>query len=825
MSVVIRKLVSAGLVSLCALACALLFSSTPALATGDANQASCPFETEASPGFRAYLPDCRAYELVTPPYKAGATLLQEPDAISPDGSHVITGAGGSFAGADNYWINFASNPGGVAYELTRGATGWQTTVLTPPAVQYPHSTLLAVSGSDFGTTLWAATRTVLLSGEDFFLRNDNGDFLPIGPGRAPQVAAATEELYASTELSYVGASSDLTHSLFTVEAFGLEEQRTHHGHSNLWPGDTTEPYSPSLYEYVYNGAASPEPTLVGVKNEGPLRGGQINEHAELISKCGTKLGSGTSTYNAISENGETVFFTALECATPAVNELYARIAGEHTVAISEPSHEDCEACNTTTELAGARFQGASQNGEKVFFTTEQGLLPGQTGKNLYEYDFNGPAASSAHPDGKISLISSGSSEPEVLSVVRIAEDGERVYFVAKGKLTGPDRVAGRSPEETEPVPGADNLYVYEPDPDRPGSYRTVFIATLLTPGKATALEGEEEAEKTMIHSLAEIAGQRAFEEARDRGAPEREARELKEQAESREEQRHGTLGPSGTVEEDESVWSTTDRRPAQATPDGGSLVFLSSEDITAEDASKVPQLFEYNAASESLTRVSIGHGGPSSGNVDTFSDSPHMPEQSFAGVDLPTSADTGLAVSEEGSKVFFTSTASLAPQAEPEATNVYEYRDGNVYLVSGGDDTSTIDRSPAVGLFGIDPSGSDAFFTTAEHLVPQDGETQQVLYDAREEGGFPAPTLETGCIGETCRGASGATPQLQLPDSANQAGGGNLTSSTSPPPAVVQPKSKPKAKQCKKGFVKKKNKCVKNKKFKAKKAIHRKGSK
>lgn len=45
-----------------------------ALSAGDANRAVCPAETESSPGFRSYMPDCRAFELVTPPYKEGAAF-------------------------------------------------------------------------------------------------------------------------------------------------------------------------------------------------------------------------------------------------------------------------------------------------------------------------------------------------------------------------------------------------------------------------------------------------------------------------------------------------------------------------------------------------------------------------------------------------------------------------------------------------------------------------------------------------------------------------------------------------------------------------------
>lgn len=115
------------------------------------------------------------------------------------------------------------------------------------------------------------------------------------------------------------------------------------------------------------------------------------------------------------------------------------------------------------------------------------------------------------------------------------------------------------------------------------------------------------------------------------------------------------------------------------------------------------------------------------------------------------------------------------------ATNVYEYSAGNVYLISGGHDMSLDAGEPTVVLFGIDPSAQSVFFLTADQLVPQDRETQVALYDAREEGGFPEPVLEPGCIGETCRGSLSATPQMQLPGSTSQASVGNLGSSTVKP--------------------------------------------
>ena len=351
----------------------------------------------------------------------------------------------------------------------------------------------------------------------------------------------------------------------------------------------------------------------------------------------------------------------------------------------------------------------------------------------------------------------------------------------------------KTAKKQKPEEGADNLYVYEPDPAHPGAYHTVFVATLLTPAEATELEKAEAKEQKEIdeqgaatykHEEEEIlreyhSGQITSEREEELLA---EAYTRYEDFTRSEGSTIGTRGPSGTLAEDRSVWQRTDQRPAQATPEGRFLLFPSSADLP------VPQLFEYAAETEKLTRVSIGQDGEyhADGAVETFSDAPQIPLQYFRGIDPPTSADFKLAVSADGSSVFFTSAAGLTPEALEGDTSVYEYREGNVYLISGGHDASLDGHEPTVHLFGIDPGAGDALFTTTEQLVPQDdGETQVALYDAREQGGFPAPALAPGCSGETCRGAPATTPQLQLPETVNQPGGENL-----PPPVEPKPAAK-----------------------------------
>ncbi len=423
-----------------------------------------------------------------------------------------------------------------------------------------------------------------------------------------------------------------------------------------------------------------EPTLIGVE------GGQ-NSRA-LISHCGTRLGSSTpneasgsfgSMYNAISANGERIFFTAVgeddhACAArrPQVDELFAREetpspGGQpemRTVAIScrEASLSLCRDAN---------FEGASQDGSKVFFTSTQKLLEGasedsapggdsavgvglppnamkgcvrteeaSSGCNLYEDELSGTGATLTQ---RLRLVSGGSSSPRVQGVARISEDGSHIYFVAKGVLTGAANNVGATAIE-----GLDNLYVFS-------AGHTAFIATL-APG--------------------------------DEGLD----------------------------------WQRADTRSVQASQDGRLLVFVSQGDLTRENvAPGGQQVFQYDAQTGSLVRASIGEEGYGNDNR-----TPAGGASIAAGVsgyiynnhDSPTQAD-GVLAPQDGA-VFFEDPDALTPRALSDGVdslgqtvpNVYEYRAGHVYLISDGRDESTLHSGPGVQLLGSDLSGENVFFGT-----------------------------------------------------------------------------------------------------------------
>jgi hypothetical protein len=746
--------------------CAVTVAATAVLLLScDAAWASCPATTAASPGFRSFLAGCRAYELVSPPYESGWPVLWSfgnPPPISPDGEHILGVDFAGFAGAGNN--EQAGLVGGAVYEFSRTPSGWMTEALEPPASLAARREFVTGS-ADLGRTLWKLAvqgreGEEVASAENYTYAireatpGGQASFKTLGPEDSPEGPG-------QHDFSFAGASRDLAHVLFGV---GSTEHQ-------LWPGDTTHQGDRSLYEYV--GAGNREPVLVGVRNEGSLQGvAHRNEHAELVSACGTVLGSArqASTYNAISADGAIVYFTALAGAgCPPVDELYARVAGSRTVAISEPAmtprrEAECSGVCGEDESAegGSRrgpavFQGASEDGSKVFFTTAQPLLngDGDTTTDLYEAELGESGVE------RLVQVSRGEGPTpglgaEVVGVARISEDGSHVYFVARGVLTARPNENGEVAEA-----GGYNLYAYDTT-----AGRASFVAALMTPREDTELK-EGFGRELQAQCEAEDPEPGEAREECEAGIPAAVAEKVAEKIESKES------GPGFTAR---------DERPFQTTHDGRFLIFESPRRLTGpEDTSTVKQLFEYDAQTEGLVRISIGQGGYNDdGNTTDAEDAPAIAFPEYAVAMRPTEAASRLSLSEDG-RVFFTSRQALTPQAIEGRENVYEYAEGDVHLISPGDEAAPLQTEQS-RLLGVDLSGSDVFFFTADSLVPQDIDTQASWYDAREAGGFPAPSPVAGCAASACQGPLSAAPPLPLAGgSAATAAEDELTPSVSKP--------------------------------------------
>jgi hypothetical protein len=722
-------------------------TATPALAAAgegcpnEAIRAESKLSPTTGQSYSQGLPECRAYEMVSPLYKqqhdALPTHALGPVSVSPDGSAVQWSSQGAYAGAENYQVHSTapSNP----YVAHRTTSGWITRSAYPPSslIEEPFIAFgsAGVYSPDLSGEALCGT-VVLTSGRHgptirCALRKPDGSW-----ASTPEYTDLTGENFG--EVVILGASSTGKDVVFLGEEgipfLSSDTSSTHCNESALSEGSSCG----GIYEMAGLGTGSPELRLVNVDNAGNMIG---PENASGVGMGG----SSKKAYQAVSADGSVIYFSA----TPSggTYTVYARIDGSETVAVSNPSPSECtrtEAdpggeCNI--EPQPARYQGASANGSKVFFTTTQQLVNGDTDSttDLYEYDFNNP------PSHRITQVSGGGlgdvtpgAGAEVRGVVSISEDGSHAYFVAKGVLTTLPNAVGQTASL-----GSNNLYAYDTD-----TGETKFVATLLESDKM--LWGESESSGPLCGS----SGQCAF-------------------------------------------------KLAQTTPDGRYLVFDSfAKLITAgpeADTSGAQQVYRYDFQTGQLLRVSIGHEGfANNGNTPGVGAVIGKANEREEGA--PTANEESRAISDNGESIAFVTAEQLQSTdvaggsntscvgshlADGAGCEVYVWHSGSVNMISDGQDPS------GAVYAGMSGTGSDIFFQTRAQLVGQDTDTLGDIYDARIGGGFPAPTLEPSCSGEACQGGASSAPAFGASGTSSFAGGGNVTPGSTSFPTPTESKPKP----------------------------------
>ncbi len=367
------------------------------------------------------LPECRAYEMVTPLYKEG--FLVRPAGYTADGVVSYTSIG-----------SFAGNSAGLSgqYQATRLPTGWASTAVSPSDVTYRTGGYnMEATSPDLRSSLWAMSRRDQ-PGErlGYYLRTPDGAFTRIGDALFPGAPGSNPGV--------VGASADLSHVVF---------------HFSLSGGAAVT----ALYEYA------------GVDNQGLPRSVNVDNTGALTP--------GETCFNKISNDGRVIAF-ASGC-NGGMLALWARVGGSTTVAVS-----GSECTRTTGDSGGAcnapdaaNFAGMATDGSRVFFTTTQQLVNGDTDQSndLYECDVppGTPAPlGTANPCASLTEVSGAASAANVENVVKVSEDGSRVYFVAQGVLAG-----NLGTNDTAAVAGDHNLYVWQKDAAHPAG-QTTFVAKL-----------------------------------------------------------------------------------------------------------------------------------------------------------------------------------------------------------------------------------------------------------------------------------------------------------------------------------------------------------
>jgi hypothetical protein len=379
------------------------------------------------------LPDCRAYEMVSAPYKEGFPIyIAGGVAFTEDGT-VSYQSRGALAGN-------ATGSTNNLYHATRSAAGWTTSSLDPPATIYSTTygevaVPVQAESADLRWSLWRMYRRNDVPDGDigFWLRGPDGAFTRIGGGL---FLAGFPPLDGGAFLPAV--SDDLSHILV-----GL-----------------------TLFEYV------------GTGNEGPPRPVDIDNNGQPAP--------GISCLRNVSSDGRVIVFVS-GCGGSGTLQVWARVGGSASVAVSgsECTRDADDVGGLCNGVSAATYVGGAADGSRVFFTTSQQLVNGDTdvddgsdlvaGNDLYACDM--PAGSpvpvgSANPCASLTEVSGAATDARVESVVSVSEDGSRVYFVARGVLANNLDVGGVGASA-----GAKNLYVWERDGAHPAG-QTRYVARL-----------------------------------------------------------------------------------------------------------------------------------------------------------------------------------------------------------------------------------------------------------------------------------------------------------------------------------------------------------
>jgi hypothetical protein len=621
------RVASAGSIA-AALLLSLAFCSVPASA------ATCPNEAIRTEQGTTALPNCMALEMVSPvnKYNQYASLASS----SPNGQRIRYISLAALADTPKQAYIFDR------YIATRTDSGWVTeSTATSPQITtgsnnqaYPCSYSTDLSR----WVLWGSTGTQETLGITTpFADGLGAPFTAIGPTMVPLTGS---DKFAITSSRCEGASADASRFLFGFDQFGLIENRI--GFSYL-PGDpvpirgTTEPFGNVYEAYLEDGV--PSVRLLQRDKDGVNYGGS----------CGARVGgSDFANRGSVSPDASRIYFSA----RPGQAEGVACDVVANKLRIFERS--ETPAGPVITELIGSEctrvsppcsgadgdddFQGASQEGDKVYFTTARQLADTDLDEtaDLYLHE------STAPPGERLTQVSAGeASSPtpgqgaEVLGLTDFSGDGSHAYFVAKGVLSETANQAGALPQAGQP-----NLYLYQRDGAYPGG-RTAFIGTLdpadqntlwiSAPGQNSALAVPSLGEDLFDHSVGGdghilLFGSKAPLLPTDTDGGFRD--EYRYDAESAELQRISAAAPggadSGPFEASESSFSGTEVGPQalflnrSISEDGETIVFRTEEGLDPADTNGAESAYIWHQGTLTALPSATSPNVSASGNQVTF---------------------------------------------------------------------------------------------------------------------------------------------------------------------------------------------------------------
>jgi hypothetical protein len=205
---------------------------------------------------------------------------------------------------------------------------------------------------------------------------------------------------------------------------------------------------------------------------------------------------------------------------------------------------------------------------------------------------------------------------------------------------------------------------------------------------------------------------------------------------------------------------------AVITPDGNVIVFTSKnpelDALTGSNNGGHLQYYRYDDRDKSLTCVSCPKGAAPTSDVPPMS-----------------AFDAGAVgyvqvLSDDGSRFIFRTVDSLVSQDVNASSDLYEWHNGTVGLITDGVSLGGTFSRPRAILRGISEQGGDVFFTSFARLTAGATDGGMQLYDARVGGGEPPVAgAAVVCEEEACLGSVPAGPAFNPPSSFGFEGTGN----------------------------------------------------
>jgi hypothetical protein len=399
----------------------------------------CPNEQlRAANALSLLLPDCRAYEQVSPVDKNESDVTNAFEGssrqqVSVDGERVFYEAIGALPGS----------PEGITvnqYVASRGASGWSTRPVDLPltAIHGPGGPFVEYSlplSPDLSTGLINTADQLVAGAPGPESWNLYVGHLLTGSYELVTDVNPPNQRGNNFKVIPVAASTDFSHVVFYAnDALTPEAPRPNS-------------FGTNLYEWVEG-----QLHLVGlIPTSGTSCTGAECTPADEEEAGGRNFESPQLTENAISADGSRIVFSTGQEETE--KHIYDRLNGTTTVDVSASQRTPAEPGTT-----GAHYQDASVDGSHVLFTSEGALtndaVPG-SGENLYDYDVE---------TGQLTDLTAA-DDARVAALAGVSEDASHVYFVAEGVLAANSNSHGDTA-----VAGQPNLYLWN-------GGQTTFIAT------------------------------------------------------------------------------------------------------------------------------------------------------------------------------------------------------------------------------------------------------------------------------------------------------------------------------------------------------------